>query len=159
MPPHAHFLFSAEDRFFKLKMQILTKVGTALCSSSPATALASEHIAEAKELTKDIAEILEDDWIESGRSARRPPYARMAEAVVERSFFTVRQNRIGLGDFLELVLRIRVIGIAVGMIRHRKFAIRTLDFNFGSRARDAQYLVIVAFCVGGQIASLNSCRS
>jgi hypothetical protein len=36
------------------------------------------------------------------------------------------------------------------MVGHRELAVSALDFNVGGRAGDAEDLVIIAFCIGGQ---------
>jgi hypothetical protein len=36
------------------------------------------------------------------------------------------------------------------MIRHRKLAISALDFDIGGSARDAEYLIKIAFRISGQ---------
>src|SRR5581483_2810983 len=53
-------------------------------------------------------------------------------------------------DFLELFFGIRIIWIAIRMILQRQLAVGGLQFNFGHGARNAQHLVIIAFCVRGQ---------
>ena len=74
----------------------------------------------------------------------------MPKAIIQRPLLTVRQNCVGLRDFLEFIFRVRVIRIAIGMVRHRKLAIGALDLHFGGRTGDAEDLVIIAFCVCGQ---------
>jgi hypothetical protein len=71
-------------------------------------------------------------------------------AVVNRAFFRISQDRIRLADFFELLLRIRIIGIAVGMILQRELAIGALQFSLGDRPGDAENFVVIAFCVCGQ---------
>ena len=150
MAPNLDLLLGTEDRLFKLKVQIFAKVGAALGPAAATPAASSKQIPEAEELAENIAKVLKNGGIEPGRASRTAPNSRVPEAVIQRALLAVRQNRVRFGEFLELFFRVRVIGIAIGMIRHRKFAIRTLDFHVGSRARNAQYLVIIAFRIGGQ---------
>ena len=74
----------------------------------------------------------------------------MAIAIVQRPLLRVGKDRVSLGNFLESLLRLRIIRIAIGMPLHGQLAISTLQLNFGYGAADAQHFVIVAFCVRGQ---------
>ncbi|GIX63244.1 peptidyl-prolyl cis-trans isomerase [Babesia caballi] len=53
----------------------------------------------------------------------------------------VVQNLVGLADFLELALRLLVVGVLVGMILERELVVRLLDRGLGGVAFDAQALV------------------
>lgn len=58
----------------------------------------------------------------------------MAEAIIERALLLVAQDGVGLGTLLEFFLGLGVVGIPVGMVEQREFAIRALDFLFRRRA-------------------------
>jgi hypothetical protein len=148
MSPDIHLLLGAEDRFIKFEMQVFAKVGSALGAAATAAAL-TEHIAEAEDVAEDVAEILEDGGIESGRSSTAA-HARVPEAVIQRSLLAVGEDCVRLCNLLELLFRVRIVGVTVRMVRHRQLAVSTLDFNLGGRTSDTENLVIIAFCVGGQ---------
>jgi hypothetical protein len=149
MAADGDFLLHAEESFLKFESQIFAEIGAALHSAAAASATA-EHIAEAEELTEDVAEVLEHTGIESHalRSCAAEP--GVAIAVVDGSFFGVGKDGVSFADFFEPLLRVRIIGIAVGMVLERKLAVRALEFDVSDRASDAQNLVVIAFYVGGQ---------
>jgi hypothetical protein len=143
------FLFPAEESFLKFERQIFAKIGAAL-HPGPATSATAEHIAEPKELAKDVAEILEHTGIESGALRSCAAQSGVAIPVVNRSLFGVGEDSVSFADFFEPLLRIRVIRIAVWVVLQRKLAIGALEFDLSDRAGNAQNLVIVSFCVRRQ---------
>ena len=149
MPPHGDFGFCAENRFFKFQSNVFAQIGAALGAAASATA-AAKHIAEAKEVPKDIAEVLENGRVKASRTGTGASHSGVAETVISGAFVSVGENRVGLAAFLELFFRIRIIGIAIRMIGQREFAISAFDFLFGGSAANSQHLVVVAFSVTGQ---------
>src|SRR5208282_2553933 len=149
MATDTHLLLGAEDRLIKFEIQVFAQVGSTLGAAATTAALA-KHVAESEDVPEDVAEILEDGGIESGRTAATAAQSRVPEAVIQRSLLAVRQNRVCLGNLLELVFRLRIIGVAVRMVGHRELAISALDFNVGSSTPDAEHLVIITLCVSGQ---------
>ena len=150
MPPHVHLLLGAEHRLVKLQVQILAQVGATLGTTPATPALAPKQIPKAEKLAKDVAEILEDGRIKPGSGSRRAAHARVSKAIVKRSLLAIGKNRVRFRKFLELLFRVRIIRIAVGMVRHRQLTVGALDFDLSRRPAHAEYLVIIAFCVGGQ---------
>jgi hypothetical protein len=75
----------------------------------------------------------------------------VAELVIGRAFVGVLEDLIGLGDFLELGLGFRVVGIAVGVELHGELAIGALERLLVRPTIDAEHLVIIAFGHGGSI--------
>ena len=146
-------LFSAEDCFLKFEVQVFAEIGSALRTTAAPTR-SSEQVAEAEELAEDVAEILEDCGIEAGAGGTAA-HPGMAETVIKRTLFAVGQNRIGFRNLFELLFGIRIVRVAVGMIRHRELAIGALDLDLSRRARNAEDFVIITFCVGGQKIPLN----
>jgi hypothetical protein len=71
----------------------------------------------------------------------------VAIAVVHGSFLRVGEDGVSFADFFEPLLRIRIIGVAVGVVLQRKLAVRALEFEVSDRAGNAQNLVVVSFCV------------
>jgi len=142
-------LLHAKESFFKFQVEVFAEVGATLgARASPATA--AEEVAEAEELPEEVAEILEDGGIESGRTSSAAAHSSVPEAVIQRSLLTIGENCVRFGEFLELLFRVRVVGVAVRMVRHRQLAVRTLDLHIGSRAGNAQHLVIITFCISRQ---------
>ena len=140
------FLLHPEECLLKFEGQVFAEIGTALHSAAAASATA-EGIAKTKEFPEDVAEILEHTGIESGALRSCAAESGVAIAIVDGSFFRVGENRVSFADFFEPLLRVRIIGIAVGVVLERKLAIRALEFDLSDRAGDAQNLVIVSFCV------------
>jgi hypothetical protein len=149
MAADIHFLIGAENRFVKFKMQVFAKVGSALGAAATTSALA-EHIAETEDVAEDVSEVLEDGGIESGWTPGASAHAGVPEAVIQRSLLPIREDCVRFRDLLELVFRLRIVRIAVRMIRHRKLAVSALDFNLGGRAGDTEDFVKIAFCISGQ---------
>ena len=113
--PYFDLLFDAKIRFFKFQVQVFAQVGAAL-GTAAAAAAAAEQIAKAEQVAKDVAEILENRRIEARRTRSAPAHARVSKAVVQRTLVAVSENGIGLRDLFELLFRVRIIGIAVGMV-------------------------------------------
>jgi hypothetical protein len=149
MAADIHFLIGAEDRFVKFEMQVFAQIGSALGAAATTSALA-EHVTKTENVAEDVAEILEDGGIKSGRTRAAAAYASMPEAVIQRSLLAIGEDCVRFRDLLELVFRLRIIRIAVRMIRHRELAVSALDFNLGGRAGDAEDFVKIAFCISGQ---------
>ena len=76
-------------------------------------------------------------------SARAAVHAGVAEAVVDAALVAIGEDRVRLGGFLEALLRLLVVGIAVGMVLQRELAIRALDLLVRRLALDAEDLVVV----------------
>jgi len=68
----------------------------------------------------------------------------MAVAVVGRAAVGVRQDFVGLGCFLELLLGLRIVRVDVGVQLARELAKGLLDLGLAGRAADAEDLVCVA---------------
>ncbi len=82
-----------------------------------------------------------------GRSrppAPAPDTAGMAEAVVGGALLGIRENRVRLGGFLEVVFGGLVAGVAIRMVLHRELAVGALDVAVARRPGDAEHFVIVA---------------
>ena len=140
--------FPPEERLLKFKGQIFAQIGAALYPAPPPAA-ASKKVPKAKKLAEDIAEILEDRRVEPS-STSRPPEPGVSEAIISRTLVGIGQHRVRLTHFLEFLFGIGIVGIPVGMKLQREFPIRALQFNLRAGTGDAQYLVIVTFCVCSQ---------
>ena len=69
----------------------------------------------------------------------------MAEAVVGGALLRIAQDAIGLGGFLELLLGMLVAGIAVGMMRQGKLAVRGFQHRFVAVPDYTEDFIIVSF--------------
>ena len=69
-----------------------------------------------------------------------------AELVVLLTFLRIVKNIVGLGSLLELLLRLFVAGVAVGVILDGDAAVSLLDIVFAGILVDAEHLVIISFC-------------
>ena len=146
---HQHTSLGTESSFFELDGQVFAQIGAPLNPAAP-SASASERISETKELAENIAQILKRSRIETHTPASRIADSGMAVTVVERSLLRIGQNRVGLGDFLEPLLRIRIVRIAIRMVLHGELPVSALQFLIADRAGHRQHFVIIAFCVCGQ---------
>jgi hypothetical protein len=147
MPPHRHFGFGAENRFLEAEIDIFSKIGSALNPTAPPRT-AAEKISETEEITEDVAEILEDGRVEPCTTSATD--TSVAEAVIHGPLLAISQNCISFAGFLELLFRVGVVGVAVGMKLQSQLAIRTLDFLLAGRTSYTENFVIVAFSVTGQ---------
>ena len=98
----------------------------------------------AKDLAEDVADVAEAGGVEP-RSARRAVHASVAEAIVTLPLLGVRQHGVGFRGFLELLLRVRVAGVAIRVVFHGEPAVRFFHVRFRSAAVNAKDVVIVAF--------------
>lgn len=151
--PHGDLSGFAENRFFEFQRDVLAQVGAALRAAAAARG-ASEQIAEAEEVTEDVTEILKSGRVKARRS--HAAHAGMAEAVVRRSLVGVCKDRVSLAAFLEFFFRVRIIGIAVGMILQSQLAIGALDLLLAGAAGNPEDFVVIAFYVTGQNRSSRS---
>ena len=151
VPPNFDLLLRPEYGFVEFQIQVFAEIRSTLRAAA-APAAASENVSETKELPENIPKILEDGRIKSRCAPTATTYARVSEAVIERSLLAVGQNCVGLRDLLKLLFRVGIVRIAVRMVRHRQLAVGALDLDVGGRAGDAEDLVVVAFAVVGQIA-------
>src|SRR5215510_1134964 len=89
--------------FLEGDLEIIPKIGATLRTAAPASA--AEDVAEPEdvaETAEDILEAGEHARIESAR-ARRRRHAGVAEPVVHRSLFGIREHGVRFGRFLEAI--------------------------------------------------------
>ena len=70
--------------------------------------------------------------------------SRVAEAVVLRPAARVLEHLVGLGGLAELLGRLGVVLVAVGVVLHRQLAVGLLDLGLGGVAGEPEDLVVVA---------------
>jgi hypothetical protein len=142
-----HLSLSTEECLFELDRQVFAQIGAALHTAATPSSGPAEQIAEAKQIPKNIAEILEYGRVDSHTRTSSSAESRVAVAIVNGALFRVGQHRIGLADFLELFFRVGIVGVAVGVILQSQFAVSALQLNFCAGAGYAQHFVIITFCV------------
>ena len=116
--------------------------------ATAATAAATR--AEAREQVREV-HVLEGElliaagcWrVQSGGGRNSSPCGRAAQRVVGRAFLRVLESLVGLGNFLEARLGLRLLG-NIRMIFLRQSAICLLDLVGGGAALDAECGVVVA---------------
>src|SRR6516225_7781876 len=80
----------------------------------------------------------------------------MPVLIVSRPLMRVGQHLAGLLRLLEGLLRVPIVGIAIGMIFHGQTAIGLLDLRLGRPLRYVEYLVVVALRHGPSLRGLAS---
>jgi len=149
MAANRHFCVSTEHRLLEFQSNVLAQISPTL-TAAPAARASAKNIAESKKVAEDVAEIVENCWIETTAAARTTAYSGMAEAIIKRAFLVVGQNGISLARLFELLLRIGIVRIAVRMKLHCKLAVSALDLLLAGAARQTENVVIIAFYVAGQ---------
>src|SRR5260370_18001798 len=133
----------ARGSFLERKRHVISQVGATLraASATPASA-PSKQIFEAKEISEDVVEILEDGVVKSLTGSAGKP--SMTVRVVNLPLLRIAEHAVGFGAFAKLYFRLGfVFRIAVRMPLERRFAIRAFDFVDGGGARHAQNFVII----------------
>src|SRR5438445_10526055 len=130
--------------FLERERHVVAQVGSALCSATPATAAASsKQILEAKKISENVVEILEDGAVETltGACAGK---SRVTVGVVNLSLLSVAQDAVSFGALAELHFRLGfVFRIAVRMPLQRRLAVGRFDFVDRCRSRNAQDFVVI----------------
>ncbi len=132
-----HFLLGASGGFLEGNGQIEPQVGaTTGTPRSPAS--------ETKDVAEDVAEVAEN--IVEARETRESgvPNAFVSETIVGPSLLVIRKNAIGLRGFLESLLRVGIVRVAVGVMLDGELAVGTFDLTGIGFARNAEYLVVIS---------------
>jgi hypothetical protein len=144
--------FLAVEGIFQGDLEIIAQIGTAGRTMAASTAPAAAHSAHAEGFAEDLFENV-GELGRAGATAERALAAAhaalfeggVAHAVIGCALVLVGQDGIGLADFLELGLGLRIARILVRVILHRQLAIGALQRLFVCRTVDTECLVIVAF--------------
>lgn len=133
--------FSAEAGFFERELEIVADVG-ALTRGVGRT---GSSAASAKKVAEDIAEMAKDiaDILESGPAAAAAIQPLMAKLIVERALFGVGEDVISLGRLLKLLLGLRIVRVAIGMVLEGELTKRFLQLAIVGPAADAEDLIII----------------
>src|SRR5262249_47570869 len=147
------FSLLAEGRFLEGQRDVAASVTIVLRSAAPAST-AHVHAEEvAEDVAEDVAEIGEVRRIEAAKSAGAV-HAGVAVLVIASALVGVHQHAVGLGALLELLFRLAVPRIAVGVVLHRQLTVGALDLLLGGRAGHAQDFVVVTLRLCCQIYPL-----
>jgi hypothetical protein len=144
---HRYLCGFAKNCFFEFQSNIFAQISAALGAAAAAGG-PSEQIAEAKEVTKDVAQILKCGRIETRGGCAA--HAGMAEAIISCALFGIGENGVSLAAFFEFFFCVGIVGIAVGVVLQRQLAIGALDFLVARAAGNPENFVVVAFYVAGQ---------
>ncbi len=86
-----------------------------------------------------------EDVLNVAEAFEAPPReALVAVAIVGGALVRVAQDRVGLGRFLEPLLGVRVVGVAIRMQIEGEATVRLLDLDLGGRFLDPEDFVVVA---------------
>src|SRR5262249_10594338 len=141
----------AKSCFFESQIQVRTRISAFVCTiASAGIDVDSKEIAE--KIAKDVAEICERGRIKATESAIA--HTSMTKLIVTGALLTIDEHAVRFAGFLELLFRLRIVGIAVRVILHRQLAVRALDLLIAGAAFYAQNFVIIAFCLCSQIEPL-----
>ncbi len=134
-----HVGLGTEGRFLEGQLEVVPQVGPAAWSAAPSAGAEPEEVAE------DVAEVGENRGVEACASETAgSPEAGMAVGVVALALVGVREDAVGLRRFLELLLRLGIAGVAVGMQLQCELAVGRFDVRGRGGLGDAEDLVIVA---------------
>ncbi len=111
-----------------------------------APSLAGEQVTEidAKKIAQDVGEITEGRSVETTESLSGDPL--VTESIVTRPLVRIRQDRVGFGSLLELLLGLLVTWVPVRVKAHRELSVGGLDLGLRGFPADRQDLVVIAFC-------------
>ena len=152
-----NFLLHAMRGFLERDLDIVAQIGTAARAATVgATTAAAENFVEnsaaattralAENFAENVERVVEAAATETARATRAAGRALercMAVTIVGRALVGILQHFVGLGDFLEHLLRFLVARILVRMELDSLLAVGLLDFLVGRRFRDPEQLVII----------------
>ena len=140
----------ARRGFFEGDLEVVAQVRSALrAAAAPA---AAEHVAEAErvaETREDVGEVGENRRVEAGAAPTRRSRRRDRSGRTAPRFSAIGEHRVRFGRFLEALLGVAIVRVAIGVVLQRELAIRALDLLVRRLALDAQYLVVVALAHAG----------
>ena len=133
--------FGAARRLLKRDIHVVSEICTAIHLLATAPAAPAKNFAE--NIAKGFRETAHS--FTTGPAAALRVDAGMAVGIVGAAFFRFRENFVGAFRFLEFLLGILAVGIAVRMVFHREFAIGLFNVFIACVAIDAEDVVEVFF--------------
>ena len=79
--------------------------------------------------------------VETPAASARALERGMPEPVVGRALVRIDEDVVSVGDFLEMLLCLRVVRVAVRVVFHGQLAVSDLDFVRGRAARNPEKFV------------------
>jgi hypothetical protein len=106
----------------------------------------TEDVTESEEVPENVREITERVGIEACETTSAQPL--MPETVIPGAFVRIGKYCVGLGRLFELLLGVRIIRVAVGMVFDRQLPISGLDLACRCISPDTENIVIISpiFC-------------
>ena len=133
---------------FERELQVVTQIRAALRArtpAAPASSSAAKNVLKAEDVAKYILKFVENCSEIAGIKALSAD-SRVAIAVVSRALLGVGKNAVCLGRLAKQMFRLGLIlGIAVGVMLQRRFAIGALDLVAGRAAPHGENFVIIFF--------------
>src|SRR5882757_2407843 len=135
------FCLLAESSFFKLQREIVANVAAALYPSIATVAAHVEHLPE--EVSEDISHVSGGKSLETGST--RAADSGVSVTIVGSALLRIREHLVCFARLLELLFRLRIIRVAVGMKLHRQAPVGGLQLLIVAVARDAEKFVVFDF--------------
>jgi len=118
----AHLLLNTIEHVLEGDLHIVAQAATGI--DAAAAAPEAEGVP-----TEGAGEDVED--VEGARSAAEVLRGRVTVAVIMGTALRIGEHRIGLGDLLEQLLGLRVIGVHIRVVLASQLSIRALDVGIG----------------------------
>ena len=134
-----HLFLAAEHRFLEADGHLHAEVEGVLVRVGALTAAATAASEAAEHLLEDAPQVVEPGTASEASGALKPLFA---VAVIDRALLVVAEDLVGLVAEFELVFRIRIVGVAVGMVEFCHFTVGFLDGRLVGVPTDFQNLVI-----------------
>ncbi len=103
-PRNANRTLHPRRRFLETEFERVLEIVAPPRPLSSGTAATAEYV-QTEEVSEDVAKIAEGPGIKAGKALAAEPL--VTEAVVTGTLVAVRENRVGLGGLLELLLGLR----------------------------------------------------
>jgi hypothetical protein len=141
-PRQLQRLLAALGRLAQRDGQLLLQVVALL---HPLPAAAPLPAAEPEAAAEEVGELRQD--VLDAREPLEPGLARpgVPIAVVELALLRVGEHLVGLRQLLEALLGVFVSRVAIGMVLHRKPAVRLLDLGDFAAPLHAEHFIVIAF--------------
>jgi len=128
----------AGDRLFERQAQIVAQIFAPAAAPPPRRPAAEEF---SEDVPKNILEAARE--VEAPRKGAGVAERRVAELIVLGALLRVGEDLIGFGNFLELLLRLLVAGVAVRVMLERELPISFFNLVFAGVAINTEQFVIV----------------
>ena len=138
--------------FLEFDVEVVAQVVAAPAARPRAAPPGAEEVAE--DIGEDFLEALAEVEAPEAPRALRSLERGMTEAIILRALFRIRQDLVGLVEFLEVFLGLFVAGITVRMELNRQTPVGFLEFVIPGAPGNSQDFIIVAFLLSGHRAAI-----